>query len=92
MVGLNRYIKLALLLFTSLRFTIIYFMTLFYISNPKDAFSIKDHLNNYHGFSMATNLSMETVTPYIPMVFDKISPNSQYYIKGLETLKASLNC
>jgi hypothetical protein len=42
--------------------------------------SIKTHLNNYHGFPMTSDLSMESISFFLPMVFDKISGNLEYYI------------
>ena len=42
--------------------------------------SIKTHLNNYHGFPMSNDLSIESVSLYLPMVFDKISANLEHYV------------
>ena len=46
--------------------------------------SVKTHLNNYHGFPMTTNLTMQSISFYLPMVFDKIEGNLECYIKHLE--------
>jgi len=46
--------------------------------------SIKTHLNNYHLFPMTDALTLQSVSPYLPMVFDKIESNSGYYIERLE--------
>ncbi len=46
--------------------------------------SVKSHLNNYHGFPMASDLTMQTISMYLPMVFDKISSNLECYVQYLE--------
>jgi hypothetical protein len=46
--------------------------------------SIKTHLNNYHGFPMVTDLNMKSISPYLPLVFDKIEGNLECYVKHLE--------
>ena len=45
---------------------------------------IKNHLNYYHGFSLTSELKMNTLSPYIPMVFDKIAGNLECYLTDLE--------
>lgn len=46
--------------------------------------SIKTHLNTYHGFSLSHDLTMENVARFLPMIFDKISDNLEWYIQTLE--------
>ncbi len=46
--------------------------------------SIKTHLNNYHAFPLTTALNMTSISFYLPMVFDKIESNLEYYVKNLE--------
>ena len=46
--------------------------------------SIKAHLNNYHNFPMTNDLTIKSISFYLPMVFDKIEGNLEYYIKNLE--------
>ena len=48
---------------------------------------IKQHLNNYHGFPMSYDLTMDTVCPYLIMVFEKVSGNLGCYIEDLEMNK-----
>lgn len=45
---------------------------------------IKQHLHNYHGFQLADSLIMDTVSPYLLRVLDKVSSNLECYIKDLE--------
>lgn len=47
---------------------------------------IKHHLNHYHGFPMDREVTMESVSMYLPMVFDKIHDNLERNIKELEEL------
>ena len=51
---------------------------------------IKQHLNNYHGFSLSSDLNMESINPYLTKVFDKVTNNLAIYISDLENNK--LNC
>jgi hypothetical protein len=46
---------------------------------------IKQHLNNYHGFPLGKDLSMETVSPFLLRVLDKVSSNLECYIASLES-------
>jgi hypothetical protein len=46
--------------------------------------SIKKHLNYYHGFPLTTTLTMQSISFYLPMVFDKIEENLECYLKYLE--------
>lgn len=48
---------------------------------------IKQHLHNYHGFSLSESLSMETVSPFLIKVLDKVSGNLGCYIDDLENNK-----
>jgi hypothetical protein len=41
---------------------------------------IKQHLHNYHGFSLSDDLNMETISPYLLKVLDKVSSNLECYI------------
>lgn len=53
--------------------------------------SIKMHLNNYHGFPLTKDLSMQSIARYLPMVFDKISSNLECYIGYLEEEKTEID-
>ncbi len=55
--------------------------------SPFEVTDIKQHLNNYHGFPMVNDLNMETVSPYLLKVLDKVSSNLVYYITELENNK-----
>jgi hypothetical protein len=46
--------------------------------------SIKQHLHSYHGFQQSDPLTMETITPYLLRVLDKVSNNLECYIEHLE--------
>jgi hypothetical protein len=52
--------------------------------------SIKTHLNIYHGFPLTTDLTIQSISFYLPMVFDKIEGNLECYIKNLEEREATL--
>lgn len=52
--------------------------------------SIKNHLNYYHGFPMTNDLTMQSISFYLPMVFDKIEGNLECYVKHLEEREATL--
>jgi len=45
---------------------------------------IKQHLHNYHGFQLVDPLNMDTVSPYLLRVLDKVSSNLECYIEYLE--------
>lgn len=45
---------------------------------------IKQHLHNYHNFSLSDDLNMETISPYLLNVLDKMSNNLACYINDLE--------
>jgi hypothetical protein len=45
---------------------------------------IKQHLHNYHGFSLTDSLNMDTITPYLLKVLEKVSGNLGCYIEHLE--------
>ena len=45
---------------------------------------IKQHLHNYHGFSLSKSLDMTTISPYLLKVLDKVSGNLGCYIDSLE--------
>ena len=47
--------------------------------------SIKTHLHNYHGFPMSGKLTIQSMAPYLPKVFDKIADNLEAYVQTLET-------
>lgn len=53
--------------------------------------SIKKHLNHYHGFPMTMILNMESISFYLPMVFDKIANNLECYIEYLEENKIDID-
>lgn len=46
---------------------------------------IKQHLHNNHGFNLCDDLNMETVSPYLLRVLDKVSSNLECYIVYLES-------
>ncbi len=52
--------------------------------------SIKTHLNNYHGFPLTTDLTMQSISVYLPMIFEKIEGNLECYIKELEERNTTL--
>lgn len=45
---------------------------------------IKQHLHDYHGFSLANDLNIVTITPYLLKILDKIAGNLECYIVSLE--------
>jgi hypothetical protein len=51
---------------------------------PNEIQDIKSHLNYYHGFSMSSELKIQTISRYIPMIFDKIAGNLECYLSDLE--------
>ena len=52
---------------------------------PDERDDIKEHLNNYHGFPLTNDLTMQTVSPYLLRVFTKVSDNLECYIGGIES-------
>lgn len=68
-------------------------------SNPFEQLSsveindIKQHLHDYHSFNLENDLNMETVSPYLLKVLDKVSSNLECYIESLEnqTIKSLFN-
>jgi len=46
--------------------------------------AIKQHLQNYHDFQLTTQLNMNTITPYLLKVLEKVSGNLECYIEHLE--------
>jgi hypothetical protein len=52
--------------------------------------SIRIHLNNYHGFPLTTELTIQSISRYLPMVFDKITGNLVCYIESLEKQELKL--
>ncbi|QFG52962.1 hypothetical protein [Chryseobacterium sp.] len=50
---------------------------------------IKQHLHNYHGFHLNDDLNMDTVSPYLLRVLDKVSSNLECYIEYLENNQVS---
>ncbi len=57
---------------------------------PAEIHSIKTHLHNYHSFPVANNLTVQTIAPYLVMVFDKISGNLECYLQNLERHETQL--
>jgi hypothetical protein len=59
------------------------------IKNPfdeldfSDQFSIQLYLHQYHGFPLDRDLTVESITPLIPNVFEKISSNLACYFKTI---------
>jgi hypothetical protein len=52
---------------------------------PVEVNDIIQHLHSYHSFPLTNSLSMNTVSPYLLRVLDKVSSNLEYYIQYLET-------
>jgi len=52
---------------------------------------IKTHLNYYHDFSLTEVLTMNSISFFLPMVFDKIESNLECYIQSLEEGRVSEN-
>ncbi len=52
------------------------------VSQPDIEF-IKQYLNQYHEFPVESELNMETIAPYLNMVFDKVRDNLGYYVGEL---------
>ncbi|NTW34125.1 MAG: hypothetical protein HGB12_16155 [Bacteroidetes bacterium] len=52
--------------------------------------SLKNHLNNYHGFPLTNDLTMQSISHYLPMVFDKIESNLECYVEHLEQRETTL--
>lgn len=52
--------------------------------SPSEVNSIKNHLNNYHDFSLSKDLTLSNFEPYITRVFDKIQGNLECYVEDLE--------
>jgi hypothetical protein len=50
----------------------------------KDNEEIREALSYYHGRDTERELSFADITFYLPMIFEKISSNLQYYLKQLE--------
>ena len=57
---------------------------------PDKIDSIRRHLNNYHYFPMKTELTLKSISFYLPMVFDKIEENLECYVKNLEDRQTTL--
>ena len=64
-------------------------MTYYKESNPflllsqSEVEDIKRYLNQYHEFPVESELNMETIAPYLNMVFDKVRDNLGYYVGEL---------
>lgn len=50
---------------------------------------IKQHLHQYHNFSLDEELNMETVIPYLSRVFEKVADNLEYNVQMLEADKVN---
>lgn len=50
----------------------------------EEADSVKNYLNSYHNFPLENELTVESVFDYLPMVFNKIRSNLEYYLVSLE--------
>lgn len=50
---------------------------------------IKQHLHSYHGFQLSEPLTMQTMSPFLLQVLDKVSGNLECYIQDLEDQKVS---
>lgn len=61
------------------------------VSNPFDRLNdeekveIKNYLNQYHSFPLETELSVESLSSYIPEIFNKISANLTCYYDEILT-------
>jgi hypothetical protein len=56
----------------------------FLLLNVEEINAIKGHLNWYHDFSLSDELSINSIAPLLPNVFNKIADNLEYYIQKLE--------
>lgn len=45
---------------------------------------IIQHLHNYHSFDLTNELNMDTISPYLLRVLDKVASNLECYIMHLE--------
>lgn len=54
---------------------------------PTEINYIKQHLHSYHGFNLADPLNMDTVSPYLLRVLDKVSSNLEPYIVYIENYR-----
>lgn len=45
---------------------------------------IKNHLHNYHGFPLTSDLNMDAISSYLDKVFTKVSDNLEAYIESFE--------
>ena len=52
--------------------------------SPSERNDIKQHLHDYHQFSLTDDLNMQTVTPYLQHIFKKVSDNLAKYVRDLE--------
>ncbi|MDD3149548.1 MAG: hypothetical protein PHV68_01845 [Candidatus Gastranaerophilales bacterium] len=46
--------------------------------------NIKQHMIRYHNFPVGSNISIETLSPYLIAIFEKIKGNLECYIEDLE--------
>ena len=46
--------------------------------------NIKVHLNQYHGFDLQKELTLNSVVPYLQKIFDKVKGNLLCYVSDLE--------
>jgi hypothetical protein len=49
--------------------------------------AILEHIRYYHGGPSVKNPKMTDLSPYLPMVFNKIADNLEYYLQCLEQKK-----
>lgn len=55
--------------------------------SDEDKSAILEHMRGYHGGPLEENPKMVDLSPYFPMVFNKIADNLECYIKYLEEKK-----
>jgi hypothetical protein len=51
-----------------------------------DKIDIVKHLNGYHGYPLDRDLSLDSISMYMPMIQEKISSHLECYLKDLEKL------
>ncbi len=50
---------------------------------------IVKYMHQYHGYPQNQPLNMESVVPYLPAIFEKITSNLSYYIEDLENSRVN---
>ena len=58
--------------------------------NQHEKNNIKNHMNQYHGFDLHQEVTIESIIPYLKKVFDKVKGNLLYYVSDLESNEMNL--